>query len=67
LSQVTKLKIEELKGQVNKCRQYHANPDEIIKWAVYGAINGYNTFLDEKLAQRRFIATHFGAIKLRSL
>jgi hypothetical protein len=42
-------------------------PDEIIKWAVYGAINGYNTFLDEKLAQRRFIATHFGAIKLRSL
>ncbi|MFZ0512769.1 MAG: hypothetical protein WAM14_14270 [Candidatus Nitrosopolaris sp.] len=54
-SHETKLKIEELKGLVSKYPQYHTNPDEIIKWAIYCSINGDNKFLDEKLAQLRSI------------
>jgi hypothetical protein len=52
----TKLKIDELKMLVYKYPQYHNNdPDEILRWAVYGVINGDNKFLDDKLEQLRTI------------
>ena len=53
LSQETRLK--ELKRLVYKYPQYCPNPDEIIRWAVYGVINGDDKFLDEKLEQLRTI------------
>ncbi|MGB8938002.1 MAG: hypothetical protein WCC17_23170 [Candidatus Nitrosopolaris sp.] len=49
------LKIGELKRLVNKYPQYHTNPDDIIRWAIYHSINGDNTLLDDKLEQLRTI------------
>jgi hypothetical protein len=40
---------------MNRYPQYHQNPDAIMWWAVHGAINGNNKFLDEKLEQLRSI------------
>jgi len=50
LSQDTVVKIEELKRLANKYHQYqNIDPDEIVKWAVHGAINGDTKFLHDKL------------------
>jgi hypothetical protein len=51
LSQDAIQKIQELKRLLNKYPQYHHNPGAIIWWAVNGAVNGDNKFLDEKLEQ----------------
>jgi hypothetical protein len=54
LSLETKLKIEELKRLVYKYREYqNSDPDEIVRWAISGALNRDNKFLDEKLEQLR--------------
>jgi hypothetical protein len=56
VSQDTIVKIAELKELVYKYRQYQNNdPDEIVKWAVHGAINGDNKFLHDKLDLLRTI------------
>jgi hypothetical protein len=61
LSQEKILKIEELKRLVYKYRQYHNNdPDEIVKWAINGALKGDNQFLDKKLEQPRIIDFYKG-------
>jgi cytochrome c len=51
LSQGAVQKIQELKGLMNKYPQYHANPDGIIRLAIYNSINGDGTLLDSKLEQ----------------
>jgi hypothetical protein len=56
LSPETKLKIEELKRLVYKYRQYqNIDPDEIVKWAINGALKGDTQFLDKKLEQLHMI------------
>lgn len=42
-------RIQELKGVLNKCPQYHTNPDGIIRLSTYTSINGDDTLLDDKL------------------
>jgi hypothetical protein len=55
LSQETTQKIE-LKRLVYKYRQYqNSDPDEIVRWAINGALNGGNQFLDKKLEQLHMI------------
>jgi len=49
------LKIQELKGLVNKHPQYCTDPDGIIKLAIYNSINGDETLLYGKLEQLRTI------------
>jgi hypothetical protein len=55
LPQDTILKIEELKGLMNKYPQYHTNPDDIIRFAIFNSINRDDTLLDGKLEQLRSI------------
>ena len=56
LSQETKLRIEELKMLVYKYHQYqNIDPDEIVKWAINGALKGDTQFLDKKLEQLQTI------------
>ena len=40
---------------LNKYPQYHTNPDDISRLAIYNSINGDNTLLDNKLEQLRTI------------
>jgi hypothetical protein len=53
LSQEKILKIQELKLMMNKYPQYHTNPDDIIRFAVFNSISGDDTLLDGKLVQLR--------------
>ncbi len=53
LSQDTLVKIQQLKMLLNKYPQYHTNPDDIIRLAIYNSIKGDNTLLDNKLEQLR--------------
>lgn len=55
LSQQTILKILELKRLVSRHPTSFSNPDMIIQCAIYFAMNGDNTVLDEKLAYLRSI------------
>jgi hypothetical protein len=56
LSQETTHKINELKRLVYKYRQYqNIDPDEIVKWAINGALKGDTQFLDKKLEQLQMI------------
>jgi hypothetical protein len=56
LSQEMIQKIDELKRLVYEYRQYQNNdPEEIVRWAINGARNGDNRFLNEKLEQLRTI------------
>ncbi|MGB8935900.1 MAG: hypothetical protein WCC17_12425 [Candidatus Nitrosopolaris sp.] len=56
LAQDTIVKIEELKRLLNKYSQYqNYDPDEILRWAVNGALKGDNQFLDKKLEQLHMI------------
>jgi hypothetical protein len=56
LSPETILKIEQLKRLVYKYPQYHeANPDAIIRLAIFNSINGDDTLLEDKLEQLRYI------------
>jgi hypothetical protein len=56
LSLETTHKINELKRLVYKYRQYqNSDPDEIVRWAINGALNGGNQFLDKKLEQLHMI------------
>ena|SRR5215469_13566045 len=55
LSQDTIVKIQELKRLVYKYPHYCANPDGIIRLAVYNSSKGDNTLIDGKLAQLRTI------------
>ena len=56
LSRETIVRIEELKRLMNKYRQYQNNdPDEIVRWASNGALNGDIEFLDKKLEQLHMI------------
>jgi len=45
LSQEKILKIEELKRLMYKYPQYHINPDDIIRLAIFNSINGDDTLL----------------------
>ncbi|HYA81837.1 MAG TPA: hypothetical protein VEH06_00110 [Candidatus Bathyarchaeia archaeon] len=45
LSQEKILKIEELKRLMYKYPQYHINPDDIIRLAIFNSINGDGTLL----------------------
>ncbi len=47
LSQDKILKIEELKRLMNKYPQYHTNPGDIIRLAIFNSINGDDTLLDQ--------------------
>jgi hypothetical protein len=41
---------------VYKYRQcQNSDPDEIVRWAINGALNGGNQFLDKKLEQLHMI------------
>jgi hypothetical protein len=55
LSQEKILKIEELKRLMYKYPQYHINPDDIIRLAIFYSINGDNMLLDGKLQQLRIM------------
>jgi hypothetical protein len=55
LSQDTLAKIQQLKILLSKYPQYHKNPDDIIRLAIYNSINGDNTLLDNMLEQLRTI------------
>ena len=56
LSPETTHKINGLKRLVYKYRQYqNIDPDEIVKWAINGALKGDNQFLDKKLEQLQMI------------
>jgi hypothetical protein len=56
LSPETTHKINELKRLVYKYRQYqNIDPDEIVKWAINGALKGDIEFLDKKLQQLHMI------------
>ena len=56
LSQETTQKIDELKRLVYKYREYqNTDPDEIVRWAINGALNGDTQFLDKKLEQLQMI------------
>jgi hypothetical protein len=55
LSLETKQKIDEFTRLMNKYKQFHTNPNGIIQWAINGAVNGDNQFLDKKLEQLRII------------
>ena len=56
LSQGAIQKIQELKRLVNKYRHYqNSDPDEIVKWAINGALKGDTQFLDKKLEQLHMI------------
>ncbi|MGB8937677.1 MAG: hypothetical protein WCC17_21515 [Candidatus Nitrosopolaris sp.] len=60
LSHDTIVKIEELKRLLNKYSQYqNYDPDEIVRWAINGAVKGDNQFLDKKLEQLRIIESRF--------
>ncbi|MGA9150293.1 MAG: hypothetical protein WBZ36_06930 [Candidatus Nitrosopolaris sp.] len=49
-------KIDQLKRLVYKYREYQNNdPDEIVKWAINGALKGDTQFLDKKLQQLHMI------------
>src|SRR5215469_2396723 len=51
LSQETLVKVDQLKRLLGKYSRYHANPDGILKLAIYNSNNGDTTFLDAKLEQ----------------
>jgi hypothetical protein len=53
LSQEKMLKIEELKRLMYKYPQYHINPDDIIRVAIFNSINRDDRLLDGKLQQLR--------------
>jgi hypothetical protein len=56
LSPETTHKINELRRLVYKYRQYqNVDPDEIVKWAINGALMGDTQFLDKKLEQLQMI------------
>jgi hypothetical protein len=56
LSPETTHKINELKRLVYKYRQYqNIDPDEIVKWAINGALKEDTQFLDKKLEQLQMI------------
>jgi hypothetical protein len=56
VSQETTHKIDQLKRLVYKYRQYqNIDPDEIVKWAINGALKGDTQFLDKKLEQLQMI------------
>jgi hypothetical protein len=55
LSQEKILKIEELKRLMYKYPEYHINPDDIIRLAIFYSINGDNMLLDGKLQQLRIM------------
>jgi Zinc finger, C2H2 type len=58
LSPETTHKINELKRLVYKYREYqNTDPDEIVKWAINGALKGDTQFLDKKLEQLHTIDT----------
>ena len=48
-------RIQEFKVLMNRYPLYHANPDGIIRLAIYNSINGDDTLLDDKLEQLRYI------------
>ena len=61
ISQDTIVRIDELKRLVYKYRQYqNIDPDEIVKWAINGALKGDTQFLDKKLEQLRIIDFYNG-------
>jgi hypothetical protein len=53
ISYLTIVKINELKGLMNKYPQYHENLDGIIRLAVYNSINGDDALLNGTLEQVR--------------
>jgi hypothetical protein len=55
LSQEKILKIEELKRLMYKYPQYHINPDDMIRMAVFNSINYDDRLLDGKLQQLRIM------------
>ena len=56
VSQETTHKIDQLRRLVYKYRQYqNIDPDEIVKWAINGALKGDIQFLDKKLEQLQMI------------
>jgi hypothetical protein len=56
LSPETTHKINELRRLVYKYHQYqNIDPDEIVKWAINGALKGDTQFLDKKLEQLQMI------------
>jgi hypothetical protein len=55
LSQEKMLKIEELKRLMYKYPQYHINPDDIVRVAIFNSINRDDRLLDGKLEQLRSI------------
>ena len=55
LSQDTLVKIQQLKILLNRYPQYHPNPDDIIRLAIYNSINGDDMLPDGKLEQLRTI------------
>jgi len=60
LSPETKQKIDEFTRLMNKYRQFHPNPDGIIKLAMHNCIIGDNMLLDQKLEQLRLIDLYQG-------
>jgi hypothetical protein len=60
LSAETKHKIDELTRLMNKYRQFHPNPNGIIKLAIHNCITGDNTLIDQKLDQLRTIDLYQG-------
>jgi hypothetical protein len=60
LSPETKQKIDEFTRLMNKYRQFHPNPDGIIKLAMHNCITGDNMLLDQKLEQLRLIDLYQG-------
>jgi hypothetical protein len=55
LSPETKQKIDEFTTLMKKYQRFHTNPNGIIQWAINGAVNGDNQFLDKKLEQLRIV------------
>jgi hypothetical protein len=56
LSPETTHKINELKRLAYKYREYqNSDPDEIVKWAINGALKRDTQFLDKKLEQLQMI------------
>jgi hypothetical protein len=55
LSQDTMVRIQELKRLGYKYPHFCANPDGVIKLAIYNSINSDNTLLDQMLQQLRII------------
>ena len=64
LSWGTVQKIQELKGLMNKYSDYHTNPDDVIRLAIFNSINRDDTLLDDKLEQLRRLDS-LASIKFR--